>query len=181
MLKDEITKTLINILGQTISKEGLDLSNLEISSGTNYFSVKIIIKMLNKTPTILMFRLSLSGKKKYIGFHVGYSDLFVHTLFRTYQIKSDPEFIRVEINQLYDLFSLSDQLIYICKDKISMLPIDAFACCSSHMECSNEKKCPKTQFFYKGCQYRKALEKGQVFFGINRNIVEPISIKTKLY
>jgi len=45
---------------------------------------------------------------------------------------------------------------------------EVFGCCSSYVECSNDGKClhPREEF-YLGCQYRKNLEVGRIFYGKN--------------
>lgn len=44
-----------------------------------------------------------------------------------------------------------------------------FGCCSRYEQCSNEGKCIHDYKLYaKGCQYRKNLEKGMIFYGKNK-------------
>ncbi len=46
-----------------------------------------------------------------------------------------------------------------------------FSCCSRFLECSDKKKCIHPNRLYAtGCEYRKNLESGRIFFGKNRNI-----------
>lgn len=46
-----------------------------------------------------------------------------------------------------------------------------FSCCSSYLECSNDRRClHPDDVFYMNCSYRKRLYKGIVFFGENRNV-----------
>ena len=47
---------------------------------------------------------------------------------------------------------------------------DMFGCCSSYMECSNQKRCIKDNDFSRNCYYRKNIEMGKIFYGKNRNI-----------
>lgn len=43
----------------------------------------------------------------------------------------------------------------------------SFACCSRYEECSDEGRCiHENKLYSKACQYRKNLEKGQIFYGI---------------
>ncbi len=46
-----------------------------------------------------------------------------------------------------------------------------FSCCHRYMECSNAKRCtdPDTEHAL-GCEYRRNLQKGIIFFGVNRNV-----------
>ncbi len=46
-----------------------------------------------------------------------------------------------------------------------------FGCCSSFEKCSDNKKClHKDNLYARACSYRKNLENGRIFYGINRNI-----------
>lgn len=48
---------------------------------------------------------------------------------------------------------------------------EEFGCCNDFMKCSDAKEClyPQDRFF-NGCQYRRNLEAGKIFYGKNRNI-----------
>ncbi len=46
-----------------------------------------------------------------------------------------------------------------------------FGCCHKYVECSDAKKCLHRDLLYaRGCQYRKNLESGRIFYGKNKNI-----------
>jgi len=48
--------------------------------------------------------------------------------------------------------------------------MSTFGCCGLYVECSNEKKCLQLgNDNYIGCQYRKNLEAGRIFYGINKD------------
>lgn len=48
---------------------------------------------------------------------------------------------------------------------------NSFDCCEKFLECSDALKCLHTNRLYStSCTYRKKIESGRVFFGINRNI-----------
>jgi len=47
---------------------------------------------------------------------------------------------------------------------------ESFGCCSSYLECSNNRACiHKGDPEYQECQYRKNLEAGRIFFGKNKS------------
>ena len=47
----------------------------------------------------------------------------------------------------------------------------SFGCCSQFIKCSDEKKCVhENKLYSKGCQYRKNLDAGRIFYGKNRNV-----------
>ena len=49
---------------------------------------------------------------------------------------------------------------------------NSFDCCSRYVECSDRKKCVHPDLFYAtaSCQYKKHVDKGEFFYGINKNI-----------
>mgnify|MGYP006916072407 CR=1 FL=1 len=48
---------------------------------------------------------------------------------------------------------------------------EEFGCCNDFMKCSDAREClyPRDRF-YNGCQYRRNLEAGRIFYGKNRNV-----------
>lgn len=48
---------------------------------------------------------------------------------------------------------------------------EEFGCCNDFIRCSDAKAClhPEDRF-YNGCGYRKNLEAGRIFYGVNRNV-----------
>lgn len=83
------------------------------------------------------------------------------------ELKSLPNWIRSPISNKDDLINLSSIIISIYD---SITAADPFGCCSSYLECSDEKKCIRTDLRAKACIYRKNLESGKIFYGKNRNI-----------
>lgn len=50
------------------------------------------------------------------------------------------------------------------------IPPIKFGCCHRYMQCSDSRKCiAPDQGYAKGCQYRKNLENGRIFYGKNAN------------
>lgn len=71
----------------------------------------------------------------------------------------------------------SDQLLSLCaflkawkKEIFRSLVSDTFACCNSHVQCSDAGHClHENDRFYNGCYYRTNLEQGRIFYGKNKN------------
>lgn len=58
-----------------------------------------------------------------------------------------------------------------CRELYSASVSASFGCCNDFILCSDAKKCIKSNDpFYKGCQYRKNLEAGRIFYGKNKTI-----------
>lgn len=48
---------------------------------------------------------------------------------------------------------------------------DSFGCCGLYLQCSNEKRCIHANPYYaSGCMYKKNLDAGKIFYGVNRNV-----------
>lgn len=70
--------------------------------------------------------------------------------------------------------ALDDPLIstYIVKEcDFIFSKTSVFGCCARYEQCSNEKHCVHDNPFYSnGCTYRKNLENGKIFYGVNKNV-----------
>lgn len=76
------------------------------------------------------------------------SDIYVHVLFN---LDSSSILEYIEKNIIY------------CIDNYSSA--SSFGCCSKYKECSKQKSCLHVNKLYaKGCQYRKNLEAGKIFY-----------------
>lgn len=63
------------------------------------------------------------------------------------------------------------EMIDICRQKALSRAGDQFACCNDFIRCSDACHCLHLNNpDYRGCQYRKNLESGHIFYGENRNI-----------
>lgn len=83
-------------------------------------------------------------------------------------IKSDPNWFRYSLNNLYDIPNISDVIIDIYDNTESL--VDFFACCSRYMQCSDAKVCVHPDKIHaQGCNYKLNLEAGRIFYGNNAN------------
>ena len=66
---------------------------------------------------------------------------------------------------------VADMVNAVCKDRREAQTGVAFGCCNDFIRCSDALKCLKAKDpDYIGCQYRKNLEAGRIFYGKNRNV-----------
>ena len=66
---------------------------------------------------------------------------------------------------------VTDMVNAVCKDRREAQTGVAFGCCNDFILCSDAGHCLKAKDpDYNGCQYRKNLEAGRIFYGINRNV-----------
>lgn len=53
----------------------------------------------------------------------------------------------------------------------NLFPEETFGCCNLYVSCSDKKKCLHSDPFHaRGCMYRKNLESGKIFYGVNKNV-----------
>ncbi len=51
----------------------------------------------------------------------------------------------------------------------TLFPSDTFGCCSSYVECSDNRECVHPNPYYaSGCMYKKNLDAGRIFYGVNK-------------
>ena len=66
---------------------------------------------------------------------------------------------------------VADMVNTVCKDRREAQTSVAFGCCNDFILCSDARRCLKSKDpDYNGCQYRKNLEAGRIFYGKNKNI-----------
>lgn len=116
-----------------------------------------------------IFRLRIRKGQHYISFPSLFSDL-VPDDYPVKQIKSDPKYFRLMIDVQHPVEFYTDFLARISGETVNRYPKE-WDCCSRYMECSNAKKCihPDKKFAL-GCGYRKILNSGRIFYGVNRNV-----------
>lgn len=115
------------------------------------------------------FRIHLRGKKHYISVPSAFWDM-IPSDFPTYQVKSEEKYKRLSVDETHPLESYIDFLVHISGEVVNRYPKE-WSCCSRYMECSNAKTCiHPDKAFALGCGYRRVLNSGRVFYGVNRNI-----------
>lgn len=84
-------------------------------------------------------------------------------------LKSFPDFTILVFESIsFTYFETIKELIQYYIDNYE--PEDKFGCCDKYVECSDKLKCLHNDRLYaKACWYRKNLEAGRVFYGINKN------------
>lgn len=74
--------------------------------------------------------------------------------------------LKISISYLIQLFNDVDFAIALYE--ICLAGSDPFGCCSAYIECSDAKKCVRTDpMLYGRCQYRRNLIEGRIFYGKN--------------
>ena len=81
------------------------------------------------------------------------------------------EFSRLVFTSIEEITALSYTLSEISIDILSEFGGENFGCCSRYEACSNAKHCVHPdRLFARACGYRKNLENGKIFYGLNKNI-----------
>lgn len=86
---------------------------------------------------------------------------------------ADSNFFRISISSIEDINNISNEISYIFKNLFIQYISneESFGCCSKYEECSNNKQCVDNNIrFRMGCIYKKNLDDGKIFYGINKNI-----------
>ena len=169
---------ILNKIEQLINPLFLESSNLELSDNSSsknsstYKSINIIKYDSNNASVdkkYLLARIKTTGKVNYISFNSKYEYLFNHYNIN-YETSKDG-FIRVSLSILDDYASESLSNIF---DTIFLDSFNypSFGCCSRYVECSDNKRCVHTDILYasSACMYKKNLDNGKIFYGINKNI-----------
>lgn len=90
--------------------------------------------------------------------------------FITKMTTSDNDMMRVFINDNTEKDKLKELFSFIwdkCEEEYKAKP---FGCCSRYVACSDALKCiHPDKKIAKGCQYKKNLDAGKIFYGINAN------------
>ena len=79
--------------------------------------------------------------------------------------------IKLPINASFDYPMFISLISKLAKERYEASLSSSFGCCNDFIRCSDELCCLKADNpDYKGCLYRKNLEAGNVFYGINKGI-----------
>ena len=75
----------------------------------------------------------------------------------------------IDFETIQELFEMAKEVTFAELELYS--PSTVFGCCSKYEQCSDAGKCIHDYKLYaKGCQYRKNLESGLIFYGKNQNM-----------
>lgn len=77
---------------------------------------------------------------------------------------------RIIVDSFSDVLALAPVFASIAESEI-VIAGDSFGCCSRYVTCSDALKCiHPNPLIAAGCQYKKNLEQGRVFYGKNKTI-----------
>lgn len=153
------------------SIEGL-LINSNLPDELKTFSSKILrIKKEKKHYSIffvntLLFRIAERKTAIRFEFRSIYNDYFNDVITRDKQ-----GWVVVEVAKLIELEKYRKELLEILNFEFSCVQGEPFGCCSQYVECSDKKKCVKTDFLVSlACLYRLNLLQNKIFYGVNKNV-----------
>ncbi len=122
---------------------------------------------------MLFARVKVEKEVKYISFKEKYRKGFEKYGILTYEIKSEPDFFRIPLEEFPKIEELEDDpdFIKLISDIfLDALSLEPFGCCHKYVACSDAKKCLHDDLIYAtACMYRRNLEKGKIFYGENKN------------
>ncbi|HVJ49245.1 exonuclease domain-containing protein [Desulfitobacterium sp.] len=87
------------------------------------------------------------------------------------QLPSEKLWSRLSFNSQDELTSLYPLFLKLYEESFSLVNVEVYSCCSRFIQCSDEKVCiqPNKRLAL-GCQYRKHLTNGRIFYGVNQNM-----------
>ncbi len=116
----------------------------------------------------LAIKIVFKPKSNYLMIKSEYNNLFLELNIITHSIKSELDFIRCPIFSIKDMETIENILVKIYDDCEAVG--QEFGCCHRYEECSDKKECiHPDKVRSQCCIYRKNLEAGKIFYGINAN------------
>jgi hypothetical protein len=112
------------------------------------------------------------GRKNYIGLKNSFEHIWNNDKsIKIERIQSDELWSRVSFNSQEELKNLYSLFLQLYDEAYLLVSIEIFSCCSRFTQCSDEKVCiqPDKRLAL-GCQYRKNLTSGKIFYGKNCNV-----------
>lgn len=168
---------ILNALVDMIKSEFLIGSEIRIKkNASKYDSIIVTSKKTayrnTDTGELLLGRVVTDKIGCSVSFSRKYSKDFGKAGIEYCESKFGNNFIQIDgntfsrLNQSYDALSIIVNKIFI-----DLFSFPSFGCCSSYVQCSDEKRCIHPDLAYAtACQYRGNLESGKIFYGKNRNI-----------
>ena len=82
----------------------------------------------------------------------------------------DEEWSKVEFNEIDDVIAFAESLVKLYMNILMSIEKKAFGCCHRYIKCSDAMQClHPNKIEAEACQYKKNLDKGNVFYGKNKN------------
>lgn len=135
------------------------LDKLELQKKTSYHSV-----MLTSS---LFCRLKFSGKTNYIAIGKDYTNC-VPSEFTVK--KQDALYSAIKINEVSDIFKLSEVINLAYTALLISCSGDYFDCCHKYLQCSDAKEClHDDKIRALACTYKNKIENGIIYYGVNKN------------
>ena len=158
---------LENIVNKICEKQNVDNKHISINeTAIGGYSVWIHEPSTRKA-TVRVFKLTKKLTKKIQRYEV-----------EVYNKRLDffelPANITVSKNVIHfpiDCNNLEQFLTYVFDYELKKFePSEKFGCCSKYVSCSDNLKCLHNDTFYaRACYYKKNLDNGNIFYGINAN------------
>lgn len=147
------------------TKENYDLNQIELryvepAKSKAYYA----ICFLKPSNTFIKF---IGEKKKYIEIKPSLVKYFTELGYSIEYRKSAASWPRMSLDTTHD-FAKNPE--FCTKIYDYFLCENGFDCCSAYEQCSDAKRCIRTDLMFAGqCTYRQKLKQGIIFFGKNKN------------
>lgn len=152
------------VLQDTVSAMGGDPAKIYFKPLTNYSSVYF--------DTILAFRIRIRGNSNFLEVPSSSKDT-VAALIPVERQRVSGDFWRIQLDAA-EMVQSAEVFAAVMRDAVNRTPKE-WDCCSRYMACSDAGKCvhPDPSFALV-CGYRRILESGRIFYGVNQNVSQDI-------
>lgn len=115
--------------------------------------------------------LTIGAKVSHITFNDADLSFSPESLSTSVSYTGSDKLARVYIDMMFNWDAFADALRQLAKKKRFSVTVDSFGCCNDFYRCSDARACiHQGDYFHLGCEYRRNLENGKIFYGKNRNV-----------
>ena len=148
-----------------------DLQAMAGNDSVVYYIDSNSLYRTNNAKSVSVAKVKEGGKLEYISFSDKYAYLFDEAGIAFSRMNSNNS---IRLNEIEFTIASSNAQFPLIIEHIVLQSFnyDSFGCCGRYLGCSNAKKCIHDDIFYAtaACQYKKHLDKGEIFYGENKTI-----------
>lgn len=151
---------VIDTIKEIIHQKGRNVSAIKYNKTLLYVTVAFF--------DITYMRINIKATMNYLSIPKHLEDILQYVNCE-YEIKKS-DWIRLYFQDTLDIHKYTNVIIDIYDHCHSKQIGEIFGCCSHYIECSDARKCVKeNEDWSRACYYRKNLNSGKIFYGINAN------------
>lgn len=168
-IEQDLPHGSLHVYSNTSPKTGKEISKSICIYEPDYPSSKMDVD--NPGKNLVVMNIQTKNGFEFLIRKKQYASLVVPNSAVVKEIPSDSAFIHVLFDNVDSavLKYIQENILY-CLSKYRS-KAKSFGCCSKYEECSNVMRCiHENRLYSTACLYRRNLESGRIFYGINKNI-----------